>query len=91
LKKPGYDGVELWLGDRSWFQMKTSDTEVQLEAAQILKTDAILIIARLVGEEMPYNEAYKCCVDGCAEQWIEIHGPHITRVHLKMSISTGAA
>lgn len=115
--------------------------ERQLEAAQIMKTDAILIVAGLVTEEMPYNEVYKRCVDGLqrlapiaakakvrigvencnseqrfllsprefqtflqdvgspwvgihldvgnihdtgfAEQWIEMHGPHITRIHLK--------
>ncbi|MDQ2711529.1 MAG: sugar phosphate isomerase/epimerase, partial [Acidobacteriota bacterium] len=103
LKQAGYDGVELWLGERPWFQMKTTDTEVrqlfvqiqdaglqvsnvansldwdenisardpakreaafrhierQLEAAQILKTDAILIVAGLVTEDAPYNEVYK--------------------------------
>src|SRR3954464_2107943 len=107
LKRAGYQGVELWLGDRPWFQMKTSDAEVrqllgqiqdaglsvsnvansldweenisardpakrdaairhierQIEAAQILKTDAILIVAGLVTEEIPYNEVYKRTVD----------------------------
>jgi L-ribulose-5-phosphate 3-epimerase len=185
LKRAGYQGVELWLGDRPWFQMKTSDAEVrqllgqiqdaglsvsnvansldweenisardpakrdaairhierQIETAQILKTDAILIVAGLVTEEIPYNEVYKRTVDtlqklapiaakarvkigvencnaeqrfllsprefqtflddvnspwvgihldvgnihetGFAEQWIEIHGLRITRIHLK--------
>jgi hexulose-6-phosphate isomerase len=185
IKKAGYDGVELWLGDVPWFQMKTTDAEVnellrkvqnaglvvsnvstglhwetplsardpkvrdqavriverQLETAQLLKTDAILVVAGLVTEEVPYNEVYQRCVDvlqplgdkaaeakvklGCencnaeqrflmgprefqsflkdinkpyvgihldvgnihetgfAEQWIEIHGPNITRIHLK--------
>src|SRR5258708_39569696 len=27
VKKSGYDGVELWLGDKPWFQMTTSDAE----------------------------------------------------------------
>src|SRR3954465_1043778 len=107
LKKADYDGLELWLGDRPWFQMKTSDAEVrqllvqiedaglqvsnvansldwdenisardpakreaasrhierQIETAQILKTDAILIVAGLVTEEIPYNEVYKRTVD----------------------------
>lgn len=185
IKKAGYDGVELWLGDVPWFQMTTTDAQVldlltkvqnaglvvsnvstglhwrtplsardpkvraqavriverQLEAARLLKTDAILVVAGLVTEEVPYNEVYQRCVEvlqglgpkaqqagvkiGCencnseqrfllsprefqtflkdvnhpfvglhldvgnihdtgfAEQWIEIHGPHITRIHLK--------
>src|SRR5258708_16584835 len=29
VKKSGYDGVELWLGDKPWFQMTTSDVEVR--------------------------------------------------------------
>ncbi len=185
LKQADYQGVELWLGDRPWFQVKTTDAEVralvrqvedmglaisnvsnsldwdenisdrdpakreaafrhierQLETAQICKTDAILVVAGLVTEQVPYNEVYKrtveglqrlaptaekarvrigvenCCAEqkfllsarefqtflrdvgsdwvgihldvgnihetGFAEQWIEIHGPHITRIHLK--------
>ncbi len=185
LKQAGYEGVELWLGDRPWFQMKTTDAEVrqllrqirdaglqvsdvanaldwnenisardpakkeaairhierQIETAQMLGTDAILVVAGLVGEDAPYNEVYKrtvdalqklaetaakarvkigvenCCSEqhfllsprefatflndvnspwvgihldvgnihdtGFAEQWIEILGPRITRVHLK--------
>jgi L-ribulose-5-phosphate 3-epimerase len=115
--------------------------ERQIEAAQLLGTDAILVVAGLVTEEVPYNEVYGRCVDavkqlaaraerarikiGCencnseqrflltprefgtflddvnsswvgihldvgnihdtgfAEQWIEMHGPRITRIHLK--------
>jgi L-ribulose-5-phosphate 3-epimerase len=185
IKKAGFDGVELWLGDVPWFQMNTTDGQVQelrrkvenaglvvsnvstglhwtypisardpktrergvhiverqLETAQILGTDAILVVAGLVTEEVPYNEAYLRCLDsikqlapkagkanvkiGCencnseqrflisprefwtflndvdspfvgihldvgnihdtgfAEQWIEIHGPRITRIHVK--------
>jgi L-ribulose-5-phosphate 3-epimerase len=185
LKRASYDGVELWLGERPWFQMKTSDTEVrallaqagdsglaisdvanaldwdenisdrdpakreaafrhierQIEVAQMANTDAVLVVAGLVTEQVPYNEVYKRTVDGLqrlapiaakakvrigvencnseqrfllsprefqtflqdvgspwvgihldvgnihdtgfAEQWIEIHGPHITRIHLK--------
>ena len=185
IKKSGYDGVELWLGDVPWFQMSTSDAQVQalrrkvesaglvvsnvstglhwesplsardpktreqalrivvrqIETAQILGTDAILVVAGLVTEEVPYNEVYQRCLDamkqlaptaakagvkiGCencnseqrflisprefwtflnevnhpfvgihldvgnihdtgfAEQWIEMHGPRITRIHLK--------
>ena len=185
IKKSGYDGVELWLGDVPWFQMSTSDAQVQalrrkvesaglvvsnvstglhwesplsardpktreqalrivvrqIETAQILGTDAILVVAGLVTEEVPYNEVYLRCLDamkqlaptaakagvkiGCencnseqrflisprefwtflnevnhpfvgihldvgnihdtgfAEQWIEMHGPRITRIHLK--------
>jgi L-ribulose-5-phosphate 3-epimerase len=113
----------------------------QLEAAQILETDAILIVAGVVTAENPYNEVYartvdamrqlaskaaaskvrigveNCCSEqrfllsarefasflddinspwvgihldvgnihdtGFAEQWIEIHGPRITRIHVK--------
>ena len=185
IKKSGYDGVELWLGDVPWFQMSTTDAQVealrrkvesaglvvsnvstglhwesplsardpktreqalrivvrQIETAQILGTDAILVVAGLVTEEVPYNEVYLRCLDamkqlaptaakagvkiGCencnseqrflvsprefwtflnevnhpfvgihldvgnihdtgfAEQWIEMHGPRITRIHLK--------
>src|SRR5436309_6182005 len=185
IKKAGYDGVELWLGDVPWFQMETTDTQVrelgrkvanaglvvsnvstglhwelplsargskarergmkiverQIETAQLLGSDAILVVAGLVTEEVPYNEVYQRCVDamkqlaptaerartkiGCencnseqrflltprefttflddvnspwvgihldvgnihdtgfAEQWIEMHGPRITRIHLK--------
>jgi hexulose-6-phosphate isomerase len=185
IKKSGFDGVEFWLGERSWFKMETSDASVralarkahdaglavsnvansldwdqnvsardpairaaamrhierQIETAQLLGTDAILVVAGLVTEQDPYNEVYRrtvdalqvlgqaaarvrvrigcenCCAEqrfllsprefwqflnqvshpnvglhldvgnihdtGFAEQWIEIHGPRITRVHLK--------
>jgi L-ribulose-5-phosphate 3-epimerase len=185
IKKSGYDGVELWLGEKSWFRMDSTDAEVrdlrrrvedaglrvsdvansldwdenisardprvrekamrhverQIETAQILGTDAILVVAGLVTEEVPYNEVYGRTIEslralhgtaakarvriGCencnsehrflitprefsqfldevnspwvgihldvgnihdtgfAEQWIEIHGPRITRIHLK--------
>ncbi|MGA8030251.1 MAG: sugar phosphate isomerase/epimerase family protein [Bryobacteraceae bacterium] len=185
LKQADYQGVELWLGEKPWFQMKTTDTELrklltqiqdaglsvsnvansldwdenicmrdpskreaasrhierQIEAAQIFNTDAILIVAGIVTSDLPYNEVYKRCVDslqnlaigaakarvkigvencnseqrfllsprefntflndvnspwvglhldvgnihdtGFAEQWIEMHGPRITRIHVK--------
>lgn len=185
LKRAGYNGIELWLGGREWFQMRTTDAQLrelrqkiedaglhvsnisntldweqnvssrdpskreaafrhiqrQIEAAQIFDTDAILIVAGLVTSAEPYNEVYRrtveslkrlapdaaaakvkigvenCCAeqkfllsprefnmflndvdspwvgihldvgnihdDGFAEQWIEILGPRITRVHLK--------
>lgn len=115
--------------------------ERQLETAQLLGCDAILVVAGLVTQEIPYNEVYQRCVDtmqhlaplaakaqvriGCencnseqrfllsprefwtflnevnspfigihldvgnihdtgfAEQWIEILGPRITRIHVK--------
>ncbi len=115
--------------------------ERQIETAQILGTDAILVVAGVVTQEIPYNEVYQRCLDslavlsekakaakvkiGCencnseqrfllsprefstfldqvnspwvgihldvgnihdtgfAEQWIEINGPRITRVHVK--------
>lgn len=185
LKRAGYHGVELWLGDRPWFQMTTTDAQMremrrkiedaglqvshvansldweenvssrdpskreaafrhirrQIQAAQIFGCDAILIVAGLVTADTPYNEVYNRCLDslkklsetaaaakvhigvenccaeqkfllsprefntflndvdspwvgihldvgnihdtGFAEQWIEILGPRITRVHLK--------
>ena len=185
IKKAGFDGVELWLGDKPWFQMSTTEAEIrelrrkvenaglvvsnvsntldwdypisardpkvreqairhierQIEAATLLNTDAILVVAGLVTEEVPYNEVYQRCVDalgalgetaaragvriGCencnaehrflmsprefsqflndvkrpavgihldvgnihdtgfAEQWIEILGTRITRIHVK--------
>jgi len=185
VKKAGYDGIELWLGGRPWFQVETSDADLrelrrkiedaglsvsnvantldwdrplssrdprvreqafrhltrQIETAQILGTDAILVVAGLVTAENPYQEVYprtvealqklavtaahakvkigceNCCSEqrflmsprefklflddvaspwvglhldvgnihdtGFPEQWIEIHGPRITRVHVK--------
>ena len=185
VKRAGYDGIELWLGDMPWFQMSTSDGDVrelrrkvenaglvvsnvstglhwasplsardpevraraahivqrQIETAVLLGTDAILVVAGLVTDEVAYNEVYQRCVDalkplgetaaragvriGCencnseqrfllsprefrqflddvnspavglhldvgnihdtgfAEQWIEIHGSRITRIHVK--------
>ncbi len=185
VRKAGYDGIELWLGDVPWFQMSTADVQVrelrrkvenaglvvsnvstglhwksplsardpkvreegmrivrrQIEIAKMLGTDAILVVAGLVTEEVPYNEVYQRCVqamkelgpeaaragvrigcenccaeqkflisprefllflqdvnepsvgihldvgnihdDGYAEQWVEMMGPRITRIHLK--------
>ena len=185
VKRAGYDGIELWLGDRPWYTMSTTDAEVralrrkiedaglvvsnvstglhwasplsardpkvraegmriverEIETARLLGTDAVLVVAGLVTEEVPYNEVYTRCVDamrtlgttaaragvrigiencnseqrfllsprefalflddvnspavgihldvgnihdtGFAEQWIEMHGPRITRIHLK--------
>src|SRR5258708_19466220 len=28
VKKAGYEGIELWLGDVPWFQMNTTDAQV---------------------------------------------------------------
>jgi L-ribulose-5-phosphate 3-epimerase len=185
LKRARYQGIELWLGDRPWFQLSTTNAQLrelrskiedaglevsnvsnaldwdenvssrdpakreaafrhirrQLEAAQLFNTNAILIVAGLVTADTPYNEVYNRCVDslrklgedaasakvkigvenccaeqkfllsprefntflndvdsswvgihldvgnihdtGFAEQWIELLGPRITRVHLK--------
>lgn len=113
----------------------------QIETAQILGTDAILVVAGLVTEDTPYDEVYRrtvdqlrglaqtaaqsrvrigcenCCSEqhfllsprefhsflddvnspwvglhldvgnihdtGFPEQWIEINGPRVTRVHVK--------
>jgi L-ribulose-5-phosphate 3-epimerase len=107
LKSAGYDGVELWLGERPWFQMNTSDGEVtrmyrqirdeglevsdvanaldwkenvssrdpnkraaamrhierQIEVAQMVHCDAILVVAGLVTSDCPYNEVYNRCID----------------------------
>jgi L-ribulose-5-phosphate 3-epimerase len=107
LKSAGYDGVELWLGERPWFQMNTSDGEVtrmyrqvrdaglevsdvanaldwkenisardpavraaamrhierQIETAQIMRCDAILVVAGLVTSDCPYNEVYNRCIE----------------------------
>jgi L-ribulose-5-phosphate 3-epimerase len=115
--------------------------ERQIEVARLVGSDAILMVAGLVTEEVPYNEVYQRTVEGVrslagkagpagvrigcencnseqrflmsprefalflddvgsphvgihldvgnihdtgfAEQWIEIHGPRITRIHLK--------
>src|SRR5262249_54867252 len=107
VRKAGYDGIELWLGEVPWFQMDTTDVQVrelrrkvesagltvsnvstglhwatplsardpkiraqavriverQLETAQLLGCDAILVVAGLVTEEVPYNEVYQRCVE----------------------------
>jgi len=185
LKRSGYDGIELWLGDRPWFQMSTTDAQLrelrdqihaaglevsdiansldwkqnvssrepvkreaavqhirrQIEAAQIFNCDAILVVAGVVNSTTPYNEVYNRCLEsmrslgkdaasakvkigvenccseqkfllsprefktfldevnnpwvgihldvgnihdtGFAEQWIEMLGPQITRIHVK--------
>lgn len=185
VRKAGFDGIELWLGDKPWFQLDTTDRQVhelrhkvedaglvvsdvsntldwstpissrdpavrekarrhitrQIEAANILGTDSILVVAGLVTEDTPYNEVYRrtvdnlqqlsktaaqarvhigcenCCSEqkfllsprefgtflddvnspwvglhldvgnihdtGFPEQWIEINGARITRVHVK--------
>src|SRR5689334_6806808 len=185
VKRTGFDGIELWLGDMPWFQMSTTDgavrelrrkvenvglvvsnvstglhwasplsardptvqaraariVEREIETAVLLGSDAVLLVAGLVTDEVPYNEAYQRSVaalkplgetaaragvrigcencnaehrfllsprefwqflndvnspavgihldvgnihdTGFAEQWIEIHGPRITRIHLK--------
>ena len=115
--------------------------ERQIEVAHLVGSDAILMVAGIVTEEIPYNEVYQRTVEsvrrladpagragvriGCencnaeqrflmsprefaiflddvgsphvgihldvgnihetgfAEQWIEIHGPRITRIHMK--------
>ena len=33
IKKAGYDGIELWLGDVPWFQMATSDGRLRMPAS----------------------------------------------------------
>src|SRR5581483_3563205 len=108
IKKAGFDGVELWLGEKPWFNMDTTDAAVrdlgrkikdaglsvsdvansldwdenlsardprvqaaamrhirrQIETAQLLGTDAILVVAGLVTEQTPYEEVYRRTLDG---------------------------
>ena len=107
VKRAGYDGIELWLGDMPWFQMSTTDGEVrelrrkiesaglvvsnvstglhwrspvsardpqvraqatriverEIETAVLLGADAVLVVAGLVTEEVPYNEVYQRSVE----------------------------
>jgi hexulose-6-phosphate isomerase len=107
VKRAGYDGIELWLGDMPWFQMSTTDADVrdlrrkvenaglvvsnvstglhwrsplsardpqvraqaariverEIETAVLLGADAVLVVAGLVTEEVPYNEVYQRCVE----------------------------
>src|SRR5215472_12673376 len=37
--------------------------EREIEAAQLLGCDAVLVVAGLVTEEVPYNEVYQRCLD----------------------------
>src|SRR6266566_2258156 len=142
VKKAGYDGIELWLGEVPWFQMNTTDTQVtelrrKVENAGLVvsnvstglhwktplsardpkvRAEAIRIVereletAQLLGCENCNSEprflltprefwTFLNEVDspfvgihldvgnihdtGFAEQWIEMHGPRITRIHLK--------
>jgi L-ribulose-5-phosphate 3-epimerase len=107
VKRAGYDGIELWLGDMPWFQMSTTDADVralrrkiesaglvvsnvstglhwrspvsardpqvraqatriverEIETAALLGADAVLLVAGLVTEEVPYNEVYQRSVE----------------------------
>ena len=107
VKRAGFDGIELWLGDMPWFQLETGDGDVrelrrkvenaglvvsnvstglhwasplsardpavrakaarivqrQIETAILLGSDAVLVVAGLVTEEVPYNEVYQRCVE----------------------------
>jgi len=107
VKRAGYDGIELWLGDMPWFQMSTTDADVrelrrkiesaglvvsnvstglhwqspvsardpqvraqatriverEIETAVLLGADAVLVVAGLVTEEVPYNEVYQRSVE----------------------------
>ena len=107
VKRAGYDGIELWLGDMPWFQMSTADADVralrrkiesaglvvsnvstglhwrspvsardpqvraqatriverEIETAALLGADAVLVVAGLVTEEVPYNEVYQRSVE----------------------------
>lgn len=107
VKRAGYDGIELWLGDMPWFQMSTTDAAVrelrrkiesaglvvsnvstglhwrspvsardpqvraqatriverEIETAGLLGADAVLVVAGLVTEEVPYNEVYQRSVE----------------------------
>lgn len=107
VKRAGYEGIELWLGDMPWFQMSTTDADVrelrrkiesaglvvsnvstglhwrspvsardpqvraqatriverEIETASLLGADAVLLVAGLVTEEVPYNEVYQRSVE----------------------------
>jgi L-ribulose-5-phosphate 3-epimerase len=107
IKRAGYDGIELWLGDMPWFQMSATDADVrelrrkiesaglvvsnvstglhwhspvsardpqvraqatriverEIETAVLLGADAVLLVAGLVTEEVPYNEVYQRSVE----------------------------
>ena len=107
VKRAGFDGIELWLGDMPWFRLETGDADVrelrrkvenaglvvsnvstglhwasplsardpavrakaarivqrQIETAILLGSDAVLVVAGLVTEEVPYNEVYQRCVE----------------------------
>src|SRR2546426_5863720 len=102
VKKAGFDGIELWLGDVPWFQISTTDAEVQelrrkvenaglvvsnvstglhwqspisardpkvreqgiriverqIETAQLLGTDAVLLVAGPPPQGGPYHQGY---------------------------------
>jgi L-ribulose-5-phosphate 3-epimerase len=53
LKSAGYDGIELWLGDRPWFQMATTDSEAAKLQRQI--QDAGLEVSD-VANSLDWNE-----------------------------------
>jgi L-ribulose-5-phosphate 3-epimerase len=56
---------QLNVSDRDPAKRKTAleHIERQLEAAQIFETDAVLVVAGVVTEQIPYNEVYPRCVD----------------------------
>src|SRR5881275_459176 len=57
----------------------TRIVERQIETAVLLGTDAILVVAGLVTEEVPYNEVYQRCVDGLKQL-----APKAERAHVKI-------
>ena len=123
IKRAGFDGIELWLGDVPWLQMTTTDAQVralrrkienaglvvsnvstglhwaaplsardpavraraariverQIETAVLLGCDAVLVVAGLVTEEVPYNEVYQRCVEE-----LRTLGPTATRAGVKI-------
>src|SRR5438093_13455580 len=45
VKKAGFDGIELWLGDVPWFQMSTTDSEVRELRRKV--EDAGLVVSNI--------------------------------------------
>lgn len=111
IKKATYDGVDLWIGANSWFQMSSTDAELtqlrrsvesaglvvtnvaselnwkfpisssdkkirdygirvvqrQIEAAQLLGCNVVLVVAGLVSQNENYNDVYKRSVEALQE------------------------
>ena len=47
VKRAGYDGIELWLGDRPWFTMETTDARI----GRSMNTCEVTVILASVARE----------------------------------------